>query len=135
MAWGVLPPRGDTWRYLILRFPGSRGTNMQAMGATTIDVAREFQGHLAKLPPIVVAAFIQNLPRAGVLSFVTLVDADDAGAERELASMEMDLEAAFQEHAMEFSTIHLRGRSPSEFIPKDAFVIYRRRERSGVGAQ
>jgi hypothetical protein len=99
---------------------------MQAMGATVIDVAREFRGYLDKLPTILAAAFIESQPKTGTLSFVTLVERDDPEAERELAEMEMRLESVFQEFSMEFSTIHLRGRDAKQFSPQDALVIWDR---------
>jgi hypothetical protein len=123
MAWGLLVISMGQGAYLALRSNRGGCTNMQAMAATLIDVAREFRGHLQGLPPILAAAFIESRPRTGVLSLVTLVEHDNAEAERQLAHLEMRLESAFQEFSMEFSTIHLRGRSPDEFIPKDALVI------------
>ncbi len=94
------------------------------MGATAIDVAREFQVRLNKLEHVVAVAFVEYLPARSQLRLTTLLHTDDPEAERQLAQAELDIEDAFREFPLEFSTVHLRGRDPKEFIPDGAFVIF-----------
>lgn len=99
---------------------------MQTVAATVIDVAREFQAKLQKVAPILAAAFVEYIPQRSQVLLSTLIDAEDPKAESTLAQIELELEDSFKEFSMDFSTTHLRGRDPKDFIPADAFVVYRR---------
>lgn len=99
---------------------------MQTMGATAMDVAREFQMRLEKVQQILAAAFVEYIPSRNQFMVSTLIDEEDPAAERELAQIELDIEEAFREFSLDFSTVHLRGRKIEEFIPAEALVIYRR---------
>ena len=99
------------------------------MGATVVDVAREFQARLRKFEPIVAAAFVE--PTVGnELLLCTLLGSDDPTVDAQLAKMQLDLESTFQEHRFVFSTIHLRGRKPEEFISPDALEVVPARRRA-----
>ena len=91
---------------------------MPAVGYTPIDVAREFQHRVAKLEPVV-AAFLQYDQRGNRLTVTTLMENFDHAAEDQLASVEVFLNHTFEDYAFDFSTIHLQGRDPSQFMPAE----------------
>ena len=96
------------------------------MGSTVMDVAREFQMRLPKFGEMIAVAFVEYVPRHNQLRLTILIDRENPDEESNLVQLEMDVEEAFPEISMDFSTIHLRGRDPDEFIPEDAFVVLKR---------
>lgn len=95
---------------------------MPAVGATPIDVVREFQRQVTRLEHMepVVAAFVQYDSRGNRLTVTTLLKEFDPVAEDQLASIEVGLAHAFQDFAFDFVTIHLQGRDPALFRPAES---------------
>ena len=88
---------------------------MSTMGATVQDVWREFIGRTEYLSNVV-AYLVQYDVLHNRLSMTTLLDEPDVASERELANIELLMERQYQEQPINFSSVHLRGRDPEEFI-------------------
>ena len=102
---------------------------MHGMGATVIDVAREFTVRLQafgrEFEGVLDTAFVEHVPSRNQLRLTTLLARDgDRAAEDSLARLELEVERSFKEIPLAFSTIHLRGRPPADFIPAEALVIF-----------
>ncbi|MBI2219429.1 MAG: hypothetical protein HYU51_19290 [Candidatus Rokubacteria bacterium] len=58
----------------------------------------------------------------------TLLDARDEATEDRLAEAELKLMASFPEVKFDFTSVHLMGRDPLQFIPQSADVVIARRD-------
>lgn len=71
------------------------------------------------------AAFLTSDDRRRCrMHFWTLLDEYDEPTERRLVRVESDVERQFADDVdFVFTTIHLQGRSPWDFIPRDALLV------------
>ncbi len=87
------------------------------------DVMDEFRLHIAALEHITAAYCTVDVSPPKVHVW-TLLDARDDQTEDELARAEYKLSRSFSQVDFDFTTIHLRGRSPEQFIPEGAWPIH-----------
>ena len=79
---------------------------------------------LGELPAIRAAYFTSDERRRHRMHFWTLLNEYDEPTERRLVQLESDVEHEFAEDFdFAFTTIHLRGRDPWDFIPQDALIV------------
>lgn len=98
---------------------------MHTVGASVVEIGNQFLYQVTQLPPVV-AAFVEYDSRRNQITLSTLLDKDDPDIEQELARIELALEQRFEDYPFDFSTVHLRGRNPEQFIPNDAALTFRR---------
>jgi hypothetical protein len=100
---------------------------MPTMAANLKDVLDEFKVHVTGLDRIVAAyATVElNPPKIHIW---TLLDERDDATEDELARAEHKVLTSFPQIAFDFTTIHLRGRDPVQFLPEAAYPIRIRNE-------
>jgi hypothetical protein len=91
---------------------------MHAMGTTVQDVWRDFMGRTEHLAGVA-AYLVQFDVIRNRLSITTLLDRVNLASERELAAIEVRMEREFQDQPLEFSSVHLHGRDPAEFVAAD----------------
>lgn len=94
---------------------------MPTMAASVIDVAREFQARIARLP-VVSAFFLYDWLRNTIV-FTTVFEEIDPKAEDELARIEAHMLDSFGEYLLDFRTIHLMGRELERFLPDGAVPL------------
>ena len=93
---------------------------MEWWNALHDKLARELQ----ELPAVRAAYFTSGGGRRHGMHFWTLLDQYDEPTERRLVRLESDVEHQFAEEVdFAFSTIHLKGRDPWDFIPQDALIV------------
>jgi hypothetical protein len=86
------------------------------------DVLDDFSYHLADLRHVV-AAYCTVEMDPPKIHIWTLLDARDDVTEEALADVEHKLTQSFRQVVFDFTSIHLRDRSPAEFIPEGATPI------------
>jgi hypothetical protein len=94
---------------------------MLTMGATVIDVAREYGARIAPFP--LVHAFMLYDGRRNTIMFTTFFENVDPKAENALAEIDAYMLDSFPEYALDFRTIHLMGRDVTRFIPDGAVPL------------
>jgi hypothetical protein len=94
---------------------------MQAMAASPVDVAKEFQSKIEDLS-VSFAHALYNHDR-NTLVFTTFFDEIESEAEDKLARIEAYMVDTFPEYAIDFHTIHLFGRDLSQFMPEGAMPL------------
>lgn len=95
---------------------------MPIVGATYKDVSDQLRYYLEPLKHVVAAYLTISINPAKVHLW-TLVDTRDESTDDELARAELKLMASFLTIAFEFTTVHLQGRDPVEFIPEGAIPV------------
>lgn len=95
---------------------------MRTMATRLGDVVDEFAYHIADLRHVV-AAYCTVEMDPPKIHIWTLLDAREETTEEALADAEHKLTRSFPEVAFDFTTVHLRGRNPAEFIPDGATPI------------
>lgn len=94
---------------------------MQAVAATAIDVAKEFQSKITGFP--VAFAHVLYLYDRNTLVFTTFFEELESDAEDQLARIEAYMVDSFGEYTLDFHTIHLFGREISDLIPNGAIPL------------
>ena len=95
---------------------------MPTVAANLKDVLDEFKAHVTGLDRIVAAYATVELTPPKVHIWTLLDERDDA-TEDELARAEHRVVRSFPQIAFDFTTIHLRGRDPLQFLPQAAYPI------------
>ena len=93
---------------------------MESLEALQGKLAREV-GDLAAIRAAFLTSENRQRPR---MHLWTLLDQYDEPTERRLVRLESDIEHQFAEEIdFAFTTIHLQGRDPWDFIPRDALIV------------
>ena len=95
-------------------------SRMEPWDALQDKLARE----LGELPAVRAAYLTSDDGRHRRIHFWTLLDHYDEPTERRLVRLESDVEHQFaQDVDFAFTTIHLKGRDPWDFIPQGALIV------------
>jgi hypothetical protein len=93
---------------------------MESWDALQDRLARE----LRELPAVRAAYLTLDDSRRRRVHFWTLLDQYDEPTERRLVRLESDVEHQFADEVdFAFTTIHLKGRDPQDFIPPGALIV------------
>ncbi|MGH7323346.1 MAG: hypothetical protein ACREJ9_01725 [Candidatus Rokuibacteriota bacterium] len=95
---------------------------MAAVATTLKDLQDQFKHDVASLEHLVAAYFTVEMDPPKVHVW-TLLDARDEFTADEIARAEHKLVAAFPGVGFDFTTVHLRGRDPMQFIPDAAVLV------------
>ena len=93
---------------------------MEPCRALQDKLARE----LEELPAVRAAYLTSGQGRSTRVHLWTFLEKYDEPTERRLVRLESDVEHQFaDDHDFAFTTIHLHGRDPRQFVPPDAIVL------------
>jgi len=95
---------------------------MPTVAANLKDVLDEFKFRIINLDPLVAAycTVEMNPPK---LHIWTLIAARHEPTEEQLARAERQVSQSFRQLEFDFTTVHLLGRDPIQFIPESAIPI------------
>jgi hypothetical protein len=98
---------------------------MPTVANTLKDIQDQFRYHLSGMQHVAAAyCTVQLWPPK--LRIWTLLDVRDEETDRALAIAERKLRDSFDKVMFDFSTTHLNGREPMQFIPEGAVLIVAR---------
>ena len=92
------------------------------MGAAVSDIKQEFGVRVSNLTHVT-AAYLTAQYEPLRVHVWTLLDAREENTEVALVKAESRLASAFPDVSFDFSTVHLRGRDPLQFIPEGAIAV------------
>ena len=95
---------------------------MQDVANTLSDIRDQLRFDLGSLK-LVTAAFVTITMGPPKVHVWTLVERRDEDSETQLVRAERRLMTSFPNVGFDFSTIHLRGRDPIQFIPEGAVPV------------
>jgi len=95
---------------------------MKAVATTLKDVQDHLAFDLARLPHVV-GAFLTVRLEPKQLHVWTLLDQRDPATERALAVAEDQLATTFSSIPFDFTSVHLQGRDPQQFVPEGAHPV------------
>lgn len=95
---------------------------MVAVATNLKDVEDQLRFDLGPLAHVVVAYLTIRMDPPQ-LHLWTLLDTRDEPTEVALAAAECRLMEAFRSIGFDFTTVHLRGRDPRQFIPEGAYPV------------
>ena len=95
---------------------------MRTVGTRLKDIEDHLRFELGPLAPVVAAYLTVGLDPSQVHLW-TLLDARDEATEAALAAAECRLMETFRGIGFDFTTMHLRGRDPRQFIPEGAYPV------------
>jgi hypothetical protein len=94
------------------------------MALSLTDILDQFRYDVEKLPGLVAAYCTVTLePTPPTVQLWTILSRRDTGVERQLAGAERRLLEVFPRVRFDFTTTHLLGRDPRQFIPEGAIEI------------
>lgn len=97
------------------------------MALTLGDILDQFRFDVEALPdllPALVGAFCTySIAPVAKIQIWTLLNRRDLSIERQLAAAERRLRVSFSQVRCDFTTIHLNGREPKQFLPEGAIKI------------
>ena len=95
---------------------------MLAVATTLKDVQDQLRCDLGPLGHVV-GAYLTVRMQPPQLHIWTLLDSRDEQTEAALAAAECRLMASFRGIGFDFTTVHLQGRDPRQFIPEGAYPV------------
>ena len=95
------------------------------MALSLADILDQFRYDVDKLPGLVAAyCTVTFEPAPPTVQMWTLLSRRDPDVDRRLASAERRLLESFPRVRFDFTTTHLTGRDPRQFIPEGAIEIF-----------
>jgi hypothetical protein len=95
---------------------------MRTVATTLKDIGDQLSFDIAGLKPVVAAYLTLQLEPLRVHAWA-LLDRRDRDAEAALARSELRLTESFGAINFDFTTVHLQGRDPGQFIPAYAYPV------------
>lgn len=95
---------------------------MRIVATTLKDIGDQLAFDIAHLEPVVAAYLTLQLDPLRIHAWA-LLEGRDRDAEAALARSELRLMRSFGTIKFDFTTIHLQGREPGQFIPADAYPV------------
>ena len=99
-----------------------RGSNIVTVATNLKDIEDQLRFDLGPLAHVV-AGYLTIRMDPPQLRLWTLLDTRDEPTEVALAAAECRLMEAFRGIGFDFTTVHLRGRDPRQFIPEGAYPV------------
>lgn len=102
---------------------------MPCVAATLKEIRDQFRLQISDLRRLLATYCTVEMATPATMRIWTILDGREEETEEALARAEINLAETFPQVLFDFTTIHLRGRDPIQFIPDGAVAIQIRDDR------